>query len=247
MRAHPAARAYLVTGTDTEVGKTLCTAALLRLAREKGLATAGMKPIASGCVVTPEGLRNEDALALLAEATAPPPDYATVNPYAFAPAIAPHIAAAEAGVTIDFDRILQLWQALSAGRDFALMEGVGGWLVPLDNHRLLPDLAVHLDLPVLLVVGLRLGCLNHALLTAAAIHARGLRLAGWIGNRIDPGFSRLDDNLATLHRHLAAPCLGIVPPLAGPDLAARVSMAAGQLALPALDGLDKTRSSACPT
>lgn len=229
-RTHP--RAYFVTGTDTEVGKTLCTAALLQLARRQGLSTAGMKPIASGCVATPAGLRNEDALAHLAETTPPLPDYGTVNPYAFAPAIAPHIAAAEAGVVVDFALITRLWRELSAGRDFALLEGAGGWQVPIDRERCFPDLAVALELPVLLVVGVRLGCINHALLTAAAIRARGLRLAGWIGNRIDPGFSRLEENLAALHRHLPAPCLGIVPPLPAPSLADRVKAAAGHLRLP---------------
>lgn len=224
--------AYFVTGTDTEVGKTLCTAALLRVARLRGLRTVGMKPIASGCEATPEGLRNEDALAHLAETSAPLHAYATVNPYAFAPAIAPHIAAAEAGVSVDLRRIAECWTELTRDRDFALMEGAGGWQVPIDATRFFPELAVHLQLPVVLVVGLRLGCINHALLTAQAIATRGLRLAGWIGNRIDPQFSRLDDNLAALHRHLPAPCLGVVPPLAETALAARVAAAAGYLRLP---------------
>ena len=224
--------AYFVTGTDTEVGKTLCTAALLRVARLQGLRTVGMKPIASGCETTAEGLRNEDALAHLAETSAPLPAYEVVNPYAFAPAIAPHIAAAEAGVTVDLQRIAEHWAELTHDRDFALLEGAGGWQVPIDATRFFPDLAVHLQLPVVLVVGLRLGCINHALLTAQAIAARGLRLAGWVGNRIDPQFSRLDDNLAALHRHLPAPCLGVVPPLAEPALAARVAAAAGYLRLP---------------
>ncbi len=229
-RSQPAT--YFVTGTDTEVGKTLCTAALLRVAGLQGLRTVGMKPIASGCEATPEGLRNEDALAHLAETSAPLPAYATVNPYAFAPAIAPHIAAAEAGVSVDLRRIAECWTELTRDRDFALMEGAGGWQVPIDATRFFPELAVHLQLPVVLVVGLRLGCINHALLTAQAIATRGLRLAGWIGNRIDPQFSRLDDNLAALHRHLPAPCLGVVPPLAEPTLAARVAAAAGYLRLP---------------
>jgi dethiobiotin synthetase len=229
-RSQPAT--YFVTGTDTEVGKTLCTAALLRVARLQGLRTVGMKPIASGCEATPEGLRNEDALAHLAETSAPLPAYATVNPYAFAPAIAPHIAAAEAGVTVDLRRIAECWTELTRDRDFALMEGAGGWQVPIDATRFFPELAVRLQLPVVLVVGLRLGCINHALLTAQAIATRGLRLAGWIGNRIDPQFSRLDDNLAALHRHLPAPCLGVVPPLAETALAARVAAAAGYLRLP---------------
>ena len=225
--------AYFVTGTDTEVGKTLCTAALLRVARLQGLRTVGMKPIASGCEATPEGLRNEDALAHLAETSAPLPAYATVNPYAFAPAIAPHIAAAEAGVSVDFEQIAKRWAELTHERDFALLEGAGGWQVPVDDTRFFPDLAVHLELPVVLMVGLRLGCINHALLTAEAVAARGLRLAGWVGNCIDPGFGRLEDNLATLHRHVPAPCLGVVPPLSGATLAARVAAASEFLRLPA--------------
>ena len=224
--------AYFVTGTDTGVGKTLCTAALLRVARLRGLRTVGMKPIASGCEATPDGLRNEDALAHLAETSAPLPAYAAVNPYAFIPAIAPHIAAAEAGITVDFHLLAKLWAELTQDRDFALLEGAGGWQVPIDSTRFFPDLAVHLQLPVVLVVGLRLGCINHALLTAQSIAARGLRLAGWVGNRIDPQFSRLDDNVAALHRHLPAPCLGVVPPLAQPALAARVAAAANYLRLP---------------
>jgi dethiobiotin synthetase len=223
---------YFVTGTDTEVGKTLCTAALLRVARLQGLRTVGMKPIASGCEATAAGLQNEDALAHLAETSAPLPAYEAVNPYAFAPAIAPHIAAAEAGVTVNFEHIAARWAELTRDRDFALLEGAGGWQVPIDATRFFPDLAVHLQLPVVLVVGLRLGCINHALLTAQAIAARGLRLAGWVGNRIDPQFSRLDDNLAALHRHLPAPCLGVVPPLPETGLAARVAAAANYLRLP---------------
>jgi dethiobiotin synthetase len=168
----------------------------------------------------------------LAETSAPLPAYAAVNPYAFAPAIAPHIAAAEAGITVDFHLLAELWAELTQDRDFALLEGAGGWQVPIDDNRFFPDLAVHLQLPVVLVVGLRLGCINHALLTAQSIAARGLRLAGWVGNRIDPQFSRLDDNVAALHRHLPAPCLGVVPPLAQPALAARVAAAAGYLRLP---------------
>lgn len=228
--------AFFVTGTDTEVGKTLCTAALLRAARLQGLRTVGMKPIASGCEPTPAGLRNEDALAHLAETSAPLPAYEAVNPYAFGPAIAPHIAAAEAGVTVDFAVIAAHWAELTRDRDFALLEGAGGWQVPVDDHRFFPDLAVHLRLPVLLVVGLRLGCINHALLTAEAIAARGLALAGWIGNRVDPAFNRLDDNLAALHRHLPAPCLGVVPPLPAPTLAARVAAAATHLDIAGLNG-----------
>ena len=179
-------RAYFVTGTDTEVGKTLCTAAWLRVARLQGLRTVGMKPIASGCVATPAGLRNEDALAHLAESSAPQPDYAAINPHAFAPAIAPHIAAAEAGVRIDPERLCRQWQALTADRDFALMEGAGGWLVPITDSETLGDFAARLKLPVIVVVANRLGCLNHTLLTLESIRARNLPCPGIILNHLTP-------------------------------------------------------------
>ncbi len=223
---------YFVTGTDTGVGKTLCAAALLRRARQQGLRVAGMKPVASGAELTPAGLRNDDALRLLAECSAPLPAYATVNPYVFAPAIAPHLAARDAAVSIDFHQIAGCWQQLTHGTEFAVMEGAGGWRVPLDATAFFGDLATTLQLPVILVVGLRLGCLNHALLSAAAINACGLRLAGWIGNQIDPHFARLADNLETLHQHLPGPCLGVVPTLTGPADAEQVASAAQYLRLP---------------
>lgn len=231
--------AYFITGTDTGVGKTLCSAALLRAARGRGLRVVGMKPVASGCEVTPDGLRNEDALALQAESSAPVPAYAEINPYAFEPAIAPHVAAREAGAFIDFGAIRARWDRLRAVADFAVMEGAGGWQVPLDGRRSFPDLVTTLKLPVVLVVGLRLGCLNHAQLSAESILARGLKLAGWIGSGIDPQFARLEDNLETLRARLPAPCLGIIPPLAAPDLPTRIGEAAARLDLAAL-GLPAT-------
>jgi dethiobiotin synthetase len=201
---------FFVTGTDTGVGKTLVTAALLRRLRESGIAVAGMKPVAAGAVASPEGPANEDALLLQSESSIRHP-YALVNPWLFEPAIAPHIAAAEAGVVIDTDRIVKAHDMLRATADVVLAEGAGGFLVPLDARRSFADLPGLLDMEVLLVVGLRLGCLNHALLTVEAIAARGYRLAGWIGNGIDPAFARQDANIATLSEMIAAPCLGIVP------------------------------------
>ena len=200
-------RGCFVTGTDTGIGKTRVAAGLLRALARQGKQAVGMKPVASGAVATPEGLRNDDALLLQGSASLSR-DYALVNPYCFAPAIAPHLAAAEAGVEIRLEPILDAYRRLSRGAEFAVVEGVGGWQVPLSGSLALPDLARALQLPVLLVVGMRLGCLNHALLTARAVEADGLALAGWVANEIDPGFERCEANLATLEATLPAPLLG---------------------------------------
>ena len=210
-------RGYFVTGTDTGVGKTLVTAALLRAFRESGLRVAGMKPVAAGVVAGPEGPANEDALQLQAESSGRHP-YEMVNPWLFEPAIAPHIAAAEAGLAIDTDRIVAAHARLAASADIVLAEGAGGFLVPLDAHRSCAELPGLLGMDVLLVVGLRLGCLNHALLTSEAISARGLVLAGWVGNGVVAEFSRREANVATLTERLPAPCLGIVPWMPAPDV-----------------------------
>lgn len=196
-----------VTGTDTGIGKTRAAVALLQALAARGLRAVGMKPVASGCEATPAGLRNDDALALIA-ASAGAPDYALVNPYAFAPPVAPHLAARAAGCGIDFAHIEDCARCLAAGADWLVVEGVGGWRVPLGAGGELATLAQRLGLPVVLVVGLRLGCLNHALLSADAILAAGLPLAGWIANRIDPDMALADDNLVTLTALLPAPCLG---------------------------------------
>lgn len=218
-------RSFFVTGTDTGVGKTLVTAALLRRLRESGIAVAGMKPVAAGAVAGPEGPANEDALLLQSESSVRHP-YALVNPWLFEPAIAPHIAAAEAGVVIDTDRIVRAHDMLRTTADVVLAEGAGGFLVPMDARRSFAELPGLLEMEVLLVVGLRLGCLNHALLTAEAIAARGYRLAGWIGNCIDPAFARRDANIATLTEMIAAPCLGIVPWMQHPDVGEAASVLA---------------------
>lgn len=201
-------RGYFVTGTDTGVGKTLVSRILLHRLRQDHARVAGFKPVASGCEMTPEGLRNADALALQQASSIALP-YAVVNPYAFAPPIAPHLAAEQAGVDIDCGLIRRSIVAVDAER--VVVEGVGGWLVPLNRRQSVADLAHLLGLPVVLVVGLRLGCLNHALLTAEAIRARGLAIAGWVANRIDPHFVMADENIATLQEHLAAPLLIHLP------------------------------------
>lgn len=203
-------QAYFVTGTDTEIGKTTIAAGLLHAARLAGLSTAAAKPVASGCVSTGEGLRNDDALALLGECSLALA-YDEVNPFAFEPAIAPHLAAREAGVELSVARLLPaVRRVLDRGADFSLVEGAGGWRVPLAGDESLSDLAVALRLPVILVVGVRLGCINHAVLSAEAIQRDGLALAGWVANIVEPRTSRLEDNLATLAERLPAPCLGRV-------------------------------------
>ncbi len=199
-----------VTGTDTGVGKTRIATALCRAFTRAGNRVAAMKPIASGCDASSDGLRNEDALALLREMNVHA-RYEVVNPYAFAPAIAPHIAASEAGHTIDFEVLDRCYERLALESDVTIVEGAGGWLAPIDARRTFADLAAHWQLDVILVVGLRLGCLNHALLTAESIGRRGLRLAGWVGNSIDPQFERRDENVSTLRASIDAACLGIIP------------------------------------
>jgi len=203
--------AYFVTGTDTEIGKTTIAAGLLHAARLAGQSTAAAKPVASGCQLTAEGLRNDDALALLAQCTLPL-RYDEVNPLAFAPAIAPHLAARDLGVPLEVSALQGTVRAiLDKGAEFTLVEGAGGWRVPLGGMATLADLAVALNLPVILVVGVRLGCINHAVLSAEAIIADGLPLAGWVANVVDPNMARLEDNLATLAERLPAPCIGQVP------------------------------------
>ncbi|MGE4408486.1 dethiobiotin synthase [Pseudomonas sp.] len=221
-------RTFFIAGTDTDVGKTTIAAGLLHAARQAGLSTAAVKPVASGCESTPQGLRNADALALLAECSLPL-DYAMVNPFAFAPAIAPHIAAREAGVELTAEALAAAVQPVLERRaDFTLVEGAGGWRVPLSGRENLSALPVRLGLPVILVVGVRLGCINHALLSAEAIAADGLVLAGWVANIVDPATSRLEENLATLDERLPAPCLGRVPRLArasAPQVAVHLQLA----------------------
>lgn len=204
------ARALFVTGTDTGVGKTLIAAALLRGLRERGERVAGMKPVASGCRETPNGIVNDDALALIAEASQPAP-YRIVNPYAFVPAIAPHVAAVEAGTRIDLRELERAYRILAGLADVVVIEGAGGWLTPLDERHALADFVKRVKADVILVVGLRLGCLNHALLTAQAVERSGLELAGWVANGIDPHFERASDNIHALQERLKSPLLGIVP------------------------------------
>ena len=202
---------FFITGTDTDVGKTLVSTALLHLARQKGLETAALKPVSAGCDHSEEGLRNSDALALQQTMTAKL-RYEEVNPIALEPAIAPHIAAAQVGKAMDVDALSRWCQSiLKTSYPFVLMEGAGGWRVPLNPKETLADLANSLNLKIILVVGMRLGCLNHALLTAEAIARDGLHLAGWVANQLDDDMLVVEENLATLAHRFHAPCIGHIP------------------------------------
>jgi dethiobiotin synthetase len=200
------AEGLFVAGTDTGVGKTRAAQALIAAAVHKGKRAIGMKPIASGCRLSRDGLRSDDAQALIGVSNVDG-DYIDINPYAFAPAVSPHLAARDAGVVIDLGRVRQCYGRLATRSDWIIVEGAGGWLTPISDDRTMADVATALRLPIVLVVGMRLGCLNHALLTHAAIDAIGLPFAGWIANRIDPHMERFEENLATLIRRLPGPLL----------------------------------------
>lgn len=199
-----------ITGTDTGIGKTFVACALLRGLRDSGIRAVGMKPIAAGSLVSAQGLANEDALALN-RASAFESDMALVNPYCFPDPIAPHLAARDARVAIDLERIRKCYLELHQTADFVVVEGAGGFLVPLGPTLSFADLSLELGLPIVLVVGMRLGCLNHALLTAEAIERRRLPFAGWIANRIDPSMRSWESNLETLRQCMPASFLGLVP------------------------------------
>lgn len=199
-----------VTGTDTGVGKTWVGLGLLAAANAQGYRTAAMKPVSAGCAVTPEGLRNADALALQRAATLER-SYALVNPVAYAPPIAPHIAAAESRRPVDLRRIRSAYTRLKSGADFWVVEGAGGWLVPLGPRTSLADLAQQLALPVILVVGIRLGCLNHALLSVESIRQRGVVFAGWVANVLVTDEARPQANIDALRARIDAPLLARVP------------------------------------
>ncbi len=213
-----AKHSFFVTGTDTGVGKTLVSAAILHAANARGLRTLAMKPVASGCDETPDGLRNEDALMLQAAMSESLP-YDQVNPIALAPAIAPHVAAAQVGRTLTAQRLVGFCRGLQLRpADLFLVEGAGGWRVPLNDNETYARFAMELGLPVILVVPLKLGCINHALLTVEAIRNDGLTLAAWVANRPEQALmSAESDTLSYLQRHLPAPCLGVLPWQPEPD------------------------------
>jgi len=221
-------RGLFITGTDTEVGKTLVACALIHACRRAGMRVVPMKPVAAGCYQTPEGWKNEDVEALRAAAGIDAP-LDEINPYRFVEPIAPHIAASRTKVAIDLAVIRERFDMLSRRADAVIVEGAGGFLVPLNEREDFGDLARTLALPVVLTVGMRLGCINHALLTQEAILARGLPLVGWVANRIDPAMSAFDENLETLKRGLKAPLLGVVPRMDRLDASAvRLDLPNGQ-------------------
>jgi len=208
MRALP--HHFFVTGTDTGVGKTTVTVRLMQQLVAQGLTVIGMKPVASGCEWLDGRWQNEDVRQLTAASNVQaPPEL--VNPYCFEPAISPHIAAAQAGVTIDLNIILEAYQQLTTMADVVIVEGAGGLLVPLNGKQTMADLIQALDIPALMVVGMRLGCINHALLTAQVMKQRGLDFCGWVANSIDPQMSMPQENLQTLIESLQQPPLLEVP------------------------------------
>lgn len=223
LNAAPIARHGLfITGTDTNVGKTLVSATLLLAMKDQGIRAVGMKPVAAGAERMDGAWVNEDVTILAAASgIQAPPEW--TNPYLFREPIAPHIAADRKGVRIELPRIVEACGQLARLADWVVVEGAGGFRVPLDERRDSADLAVALGLPVVLVVGMRLGCINHALLTAEAIERRGLKLAAWVANQIEPDMAAFDGNLASLDARLPAPCLAVIPalPRPTPELAYR--------------------------
>ncbi len=206
-------RRFFVTGTDTGVGKTLVTAALLLNARAFGLSAVGLKPVSAGCSLVNGQLVNDDAL-LLQRCASGPLDYAEVNPVALEPALAPHIAAHRAGIGLRAAGLAAaVTRVASKGHDVLLVEGAGGWLTPLNDTETMANVAATLGYPVILVVNMRLGCLNHALLTAQAIQSAGLSLAGWVANSTGPPMEAFDENVQALERRLKSLRLGTVPDL----------------------------------
>lgn len=202
------ARGWFVTGTDTGVGKTLVSCALLHALAARGARVAAMKPVASGCRPGADGPRSEDALALCTAANVPA-DFADINPYAFEPATAPHLAAQASGVEIRIDTIHAHYTRLAAHANHVVVEGIGGWLVPISATHSMADVVRNLELPVIMVVGLRLGALNHALLTAQVIAAQGCRLVAWVANSIER--QAPEDYVDALRALLGVPLLGVIP------------------------------------
>ena len=202
---------FFITGTDTEVGKTYVTVALLNALRKKGLRTLALKPIAAGCEMLGDEWVNEDAIQLRQAMTEHLP-YQLLNPIALKSAVAPHLAAEQEGRRLSADRLAGMVRgALMTAADVALIEGAGGWLVPLNERETLADLVRMLEVPVILVVGVRLGCLNHALLTVQSISSYGLPIAGWVANCVDANAAMIEENIMTLKARIAAPCLGVIP------------------------------------
>jgi len=205
-----AKKAFFITGTDTDVGKTLIATGLLMAAKNQGMTTAALKPVAAGCEQTHEGLRNTDAV-LLQSVITETLLYDQINPYALRAAIAPHIAAQQEKRSLSVDRLAGFCRGVLGAADFTVIEGAGGWRVPINPRETLADLAKNLQLPVIMVVGMRLGCINHALLTFETIVRDGVPIAGWVANCIDADMPVLQENIESLRARLPIPCLAVVP------------------------------------
>ncbi|WP_062263939.1 dethiobiotin synthase [Endozoicomonas arenosclerae] len=204
-------KTFFVTGTDTDAGKTFVTCAMLASANQQGLKTLALKPVAAGSENTPDGPRNDDALNLMSAMNVDL-GYSQVNPVLFEPPIAPHIAAQEEGRRVTVDRLTGFCRgALMTRHDLSFIEGAGGWRVPLNDREMLADLAKNMNVPVILVVGMKLGCISHSLLTVESILQSGCQLAGWVANQVDPEMSRFEENVETLKAMIPSPCLGVVP------------------------------------
>ena len=201
---------FIVSGTDTGIGKTWVTVALIRAFLDRGERVLGMKPLASGCEVIDNELRNEDAL-LIQQAGWQAVDYSLVNPYAFKPPVSPHAAAAKEGVQVSLKTILECYEILQGQADRVIIEGVGGWRVPFSDELSLKDLVKALELPVIMVVGLKLGCINHALLTAEALDRDGIELRAWVANQLESDYLMQDATMRTLETSIPAPMLGLTP------------------------------------
>lgn len=202
-------RGFFITGTDTDVGKTEIALGIMKSFQRQGLKVAAMKPVSAGCRHTAEGLRNEDALRLMQQASVELP-YELVNPYAFEQPVAPHIAAAEAGTSMQIQPLLDAYRQIATQADMVVVEGAGGWLVPVNQTQTMADVAIALQLPVILVVAIRLGCLNHALLSMQSISQSGLKCAGWIANHLSEPDDIARQNIQTLQQRLGVPLLDVV-------------------------------------
>ena len=208
-----AKKVFFITGTDTDVGKTEVASGFLEAANQQGLRTGAIKPVAAGCDDHGDGPQNDDAIKLKALASVEL-SYQQVNPVALDLPMAPHIAAQEQGKALSANRLTGFCRGVSMlPMDFLVIEGAGGWRVPINNRETMADIPKQLNAEVILVVGIRLGCINHALLTAQAIRLDGLKIAGWVANILDPKMLRIDENIDTLKQMLIEPCLGIIPRL----------------------------------
>lgn len=203
-------KGFFITGTDTDIGKTVVALALIQALQQQGYTVSAFKPVSAGCQCTAQGLRNDDAV-LLQHASSVSLPYDIINPYAFEPPVAPHIAAAQSGVQMDFLKIQDCYNQIASQNDFVIVEGAGGWMVPINDNQTMADLALMLGLPVILVVGIRLGCLNHALLTANAIETSGNQLASWVANNINTTTNNAEENINSLRKRISAPLLGQLP------------------------------------